>query len=171
MINIEIKAKIYNPEKARNYLRNEHAEFIGIDHQIDTYFVVKKGKLKLREGNIENALIYYIREAVATPKKSEIMLYKLHKGGTLKDILLKILDVDIVVDKKREIYFIDNVKFLIDEVKGLGNFIEIEAIDENETIGDEILRRQCERYVDALGVSPSDILKNSYSDMLKEISR
>ena len=34
------------------------------------------------------------------------------------------------MDKKREIYFIHNVKFHIDNVKNLGTFIEIEAIDE-----------------------------------------
>ncbi len=33
-----------------------HPKFAGTDHQIDTYFNTAKGRLKLREGNIEKAL-------------------------------------------------------------------------------------------------------------------
>ena len=56
-LNIEIKAKCQVPEKIHQILRKKEAEFKGIDHQIDTYFNVNDGRLKLREGNIENHLI------------------------------------------------------------------------------------------------------------------
>jgi len=42
-----------------------HPKFQGLDHQIDTYFNVQKGRLKLREGNIENSLINYDRKNVS----------------------------------------------------------------------------------------------------------
>jgi hypothetical protein len=58
-INIEIKARCNNPDKIRTILKSKAAKFKGIDHQIDTYFKVNSGRLKLREGNIENFLIFF----------------------------------------------------------------------------------------------------------------
>ena len=52
----------------------------------------------------------------------------------------------IVVDKKRKIYFIDNVKFHFGKVEGLGTFIEVEAIDNKEEFTIEELKRQCDKY-------------------------
>jgi len=62
ILNIEIKAKSNNQDKIRELLKSKHADFKGVDHQIDTYFKVNFGRLKLREGNIENNLIHYNRE-------------------------------------------------------------------------------------------------------------
>ena len=58
-LNVEIKAKCSDPKRVRNILESKGAEYRGLDHQIDTYFRVPNGRLKLREGNIENALIFY----------------------------------------------------------------------------------------------------------------
>lgn len=165
-INIEIKAKCLQHERIRVILKSHHAEFKGIDHQIDTYFKVNYGRLKLREGNIENHLIFYEREDTAGPKKSEVILYKTEPGSPLKDILTKSLGILIVVDKQREIYFIDNVKFHIDSVKGLGTFVEIEAIDFDGTIGKEKLREQCQYYLELFQINPADLISVSYSDLL-----
>ena len=55
-INIEIKAKCLNQIRIREIIKSHKADFKGIDHQIDTYFKVSSGRLKLREGNIENYL-------------------------------------------------------------------------------------------------------------------
>ncbi len=57
-INIEIKAKLKNSDLIIKILKNQRARFIGTDHQIDTYFKVPYGRLKLREGSIENYLIF-----------------------------------------------------------------------------------------------------------------
>ena len=54
-LNVEIKARCNSPEKIHQILKAQNAEFKGIDHQIDTYFDVPNGRLKLREGNIEEA--------------------------------------------------------------------------------------------------------------------
>lgn len=58
---IEIKARCLDQDKVRNILIGENADFKGKDHQIDTYFNVHNGRLKLREGTIENNLIHYER--------------------------------------------------------------------------------------------------------------
>lgn len=69
-LNVEIKARCRNPEFIRNYLRSKNAKFTGVDKQTDTYFEVSAGRLKLREGNIENNLIFYNRNNQAGPKCS-----------------------------------------------------------------------------------------------------
>jgi predicted adenylyl cyclase CyaB len=163
---VEIKAKCSYPERIREILKSKNADFKGTDYQIDTYFKVNIGRLKLREGNIENYLIYYEREDVKGPKKSKVILYKITPDPALKEILSKVLGVLVVVDKKREIYFIDNVKFHIDTVKNLGDFVEIEAIDAGGNIGEKKLREQCKFYRDLFGIQQDELISVSYSDLL-----
>lgn len=165
-MNIEIKARSNNQEEIKEILRCRNAEFRGIDYQIDTYFNVPFGRLKLREGNIENHLIQYNREEKEGPKQSNITLYKSTPNSSLKDILAKSLGILVTVDKRREIYFIDNVKFHIDRVRDLGNFIEIEAIDKNPSIGRKKLLEQCNLYMNLFKISERDLISSSYSDLL-----
>ena len=70
------------------------------------------------------------------------------------------------MDKKREIYFIDNVKFHIDGVEDLGTFIEIEAIDKDGSIGKEKLLEQCQSFLDLFKIPQEDLISVSYSDLL-----
>lgn len=165
-INIEIKARCSNPENIEQILLDENANFKGLDHQIDTYFNVPKGRLKLREGNIENSLIFYERENISGPKKSQVQLYKTKPESGLKKVLYHSLGINIIVDKKRKIFFIENIKFHIDEVKGLGSFVEIEAIDKHGTIGQTKLEAQCDRYIKKFAINNNDLISVSYSDLL-----
>ena len=165
-INIEIKAKSDNQAQVRAVLKSKNAQFHGVDHQVDTYFSVPFGRLKLREGKIENYLIHYERENKEGPKQSNVILFKSDPKSSLKELLTKGLGVLVVVDKQREIYFIDNVKFHIDVVKNLGTFVEIEAIDKEGTIGKEKLVEQCQHFLDLFAIAESDLISVSYSDLL-----
>jgi predicted adenylyl cyclase CyaB len=165
-INIEIKAKTTDQEKIRKILKSNNADFKGVDHQVDTYFKVGSGRLKLREGNIENNLIHYERENKSGPKKSLVILYKYSPNQNLKEILTKSLGVLAVVDKQREIYFINNVKFHLDRVVGLGTFVEIEAIDKDGSMENEKLLEQCNHYINLLNISQKDLVEKSYSDLM-----
>lgn len=167
-INIEIKAKSNNQDGIREILKSKDAELGGIDHQIDTYFKVNFGRLKLREGNIENHLIHYDREDKDEPKQSNVILFKSDPKSSLKEILTKALSILVVVDKEREIYFIDNVKFHIDTVKDLGTFVEIEAIDNDGSIDKDKLLKQCNNYLELFEIPKNDLISVSYSDMLLE---
>ena len=165
-LNIEIKAKCNDHEKIRAILKSRNADFKGTDHQIDTYFKVNNGRLKLREGNIENFLVFYEREDKEGPKQSDVILFKSDPNSSLKEILLTSIGTLVVVDKQREIYFIENVKFHIDTVKNLGTFMEIEAIDSNGAFGKEKLLEQCQNYLDLFGIPKHDLISVSYSDLL-----
>jgi len=164
--NIEIKAKCKNKEKIRKILESNKAVFKGTDHQIDTYFKVSLGRLKLREGNIENNLIYYERENKSGPKQSNIILLKSNPNSNLKELLTKSIGILTIVDKSREIFFIDNVKFHIDTVKNLGDFIEIEAIDNEENIGIQKIQEQCNNFKKLLDIKDADLISDSYSDLI-----
>ncbi len=165
ILNVEIKAKSHNHDEIRTILKRKNAEYKGMDHQIDTYFNVNNGRLKLREGDIENNLIHYIREDKKGPKQSNIILFKSSPNTTLKDILTAANGILTIIDKEREIYFVDNVKFHIDTVKDLGTFIEIEAIDKNGDIGKEKLLLQCEYYLNLFNIQKENLISVSYSDL------
>ena len=167
-VNIEFKARCHNLDKIRTILMSNKAEFKGKDHQIDSYFKVPSGRLKLREGTIETALIYYERPDTADIKQSNIILHhpKSHNVSTLKQVLEKSLEILVVVDKEREIYFIENVKFHIDQVKNLGEFVEVEAIDTKGTFSINKLQDQCDYYQKLFEFSDIDLIAESYSDLL-----
>ncbi|UCE13162.1 MAG: class IV adenylate cyclase [Candidatus Heimdallarchaeota archaeon] len=167
-INIEFKARSANNKKIKEILISKQAISKGIDHQIDTYFKVNSGRLKLREGSIENALIHYQRKDQKGPKQSNVALFPVDPGSStsLKKILTHALGILVVVDKHRAIYFIENVKFHLDSVKKLGEFVEVEAIDSDGTIGIEKLHNQCHRYLEEFEIREEDLVSNSYSDLL-----
>ena len=164
-LNIEFKAVCSNLAMAEEKLKQLAPRFIGTDHQRDTYYRVPKGRLKLREGNIENALIYYERENKAGSKQSDVILFKHEPSPELKEILEKMHGIKTVIEKYRKIYFAENVKFHFDVVKGLGEFIEVEAIDTDGSIGKEKLQHQCDHYAAFFEIRPEDFLSVSYSDM------
>jgi len=167
IVNIEIKAAIKELAPVQVILEEYDAFYHGEDHQIDTYFCVEQGRLKLRQGNIENALIAYQRPESKDLKKSVIDLQPLPKDtSALLQILTTNLGVWKVVDKRRKIYFIDNVKFHLDTVEGLGHFVEIEAISHDGQYTEERLRAQCMYYVKLLGIDMNSFIDQSYSDMI-----
>ncbi len=165
-VNIEIKTRCAEPERIREILRSRGARFVGTDHQVDTYFRVPRGRLKLREGNIENALIFYQRPDQKGPKRSDVLMCAAVPGSGLKEVLSHSLGVEVIVDKQREIYFIENVKFHIDQVQGLGSFVEIEAIGTDANRED--LLRYCSEYLELFGIRDADLVERSYSDLLSD---
>jgi len=165
-INIEFKAKAKSVEKVRSFLMKNHSRHLGIDHQKDTYFnIQKEGRLKLREGNIENSLIFYRRENIQGAKQSDVNLVKLEANSGMREALRKSAGIKVVVDKKREIFFIENVKFHLDKVQGLGKFIEVEAIDTGGISKDKLIE-QCDHYIEKFEIEKNDFIQVSYSDLI-----
>ena len=84
----------------------------------------------------------------------------------MKQILVKTLGIKVVIDKKRKIYFIGNVKFHFDQVEELGSFVEVEAIDSEGNMGIEPLIDQCNEYAHLFGIAKEQFIAGSYSDLL-----
>ena len=171
-INIEIKACTSEHNFIREFLNNHGAVFKGVDHQIDTYFPVRNGRLKIREGDIENCLIHYDRDNKSGPKRCEYNIIKFKPNDPvlrrLKEILMGSIGVLTVVNKEREIYFLGNTKFHIDTVKGLGKYFEIEVINTGEA-DESMLKKQCENYLEKLRIKDEQLTNESYSDMMLRI--
>jgi len=163
---VELKAKIDNIDKVREKILKLNAEFIGKFHQIDTYFNVPRGRLKLREveGKPYAQLIYYERENIAAPKKSEVFILEISNPEEFKEKTEKVLGVKSVVDKVREVYVYRETKIHLDSVKGLGFFIEFEK----ETLESEIeeTRSFLEKLMKKLEIRWENLIESSYGELI-----
>lgn len=169
MIKVRNEARIDDPDTLRAKLKEKNPIFKGLDHQIDTYFKVPKGRLKIREGTVESCLVYYERPDDSGPKRCDYVIEQFEPGDPaidgIKSVLTASNGIIAVVDKRREIYYIDNVKFHIDNVESLGSFFEIEAIGA-DNMSENDLRKQCGYYLEMLGIGEDQLLDVSYSDMI-----
>ena len=163
---VEIKARCTNFDRVRRRLEEAGARLQGTDHQTDTYFRVSAGRLKLRQGNIENTLIFYQRQDQKEAKRSDVFLCPSQEPAQLLGLLSAALSTLVIVRKERQIYWLENVKIHLDQVAELGRFVEIEAIDLEHTLTESELRTQCRDLQTKLGIGESDLIDGSYSDML-----
>lgn len=168
----EFKARLKNERHIRAALKELRARFIGTDHQMDTYFRVPFGRLKVREGRIENALISYERPNEPRARKSRVEILPLPRRNSLKAVLEAALGVLVVVKKRREIYFVGSVKIHLDRVPGLGKFVEVEAIKASHAprpksgAGDAPILKQARKFQNLFRIQDSEIVPESYSDLV-----
>ena len=166
LLNFEFKAHLHHPAHVRATLKRLRARFLGTDHQIDTYFRVPAGRLKIRAGRVENSLIFYQRTDSAHARRSTVEMMLLPRRNSVRAILSLALGVLAVVDKRREIFFVGNVKIHLDRVRGLGTFVEVEAMTRSGDI--RKVRAQAAKFQKLFAISPADIVPQSYSDLILE---
>jgi predicted adenylyl cyclase CyaB len=164
LLNFEFKAHLHDAAHVRATLKRLRARFLGTDHQVDTYFRVPAGRLKIREGRIENSLIFYQRTNSAHARRSTVEMMLLPRRNSVWAILSRALGVLAVVDKRREIYFVGNVKIHLDRVRGLGTFVEVEAMTRTGDL--RKVRAQAAKFQKLFAISPADIVPLSYSDLI-----
>lgn len=164
--NIELKARLPSLEAARAIARQVATASLGVEHQVDTYFACRQGRLKLREiAGRDAQLVWYARADTAAAKASEYTLVAVAHPAALKQALAGACGVTVVVDKRREIYLHHNVRIHLDEVRGLGAFLEFEAVV-GEAADDAQGRGQVEALTRRFGLQPEDLVAGSYSDLL-----
>ena len=165
--NLEFKAETESLEPLRANLRALEAEFSGRLHQIDTYFDVPKGRLKLREvEDYGGTLVYYERPDAAESRYSHYQLCDIANHTPFKQMMSDVLGVKVIVEKNRELWIYGNTRIHLDEVFDLGEFIELETVirDQSET------EAQAEHnYLkETLHIAAADLIPVSYSDLLLE---
>jgi adenylate cyclase, class 2 len=175
-LNVEIKARVSDSKEIDKILEGLTIDSKRTEIQEDTYFKIQTGgRLKLRQIKSTlgaySELIQYDRFDDPNPKISAVTLIQIEPGSELENILLDSFEVSVKVHKTRRIYFAGNVKIHKDVVYGLGEFVEIGAIDSDGTIGEKKLREQCENYMGVLKIKKEDLISCSYSDMLLEKQR
>jgi adenylate cyclase class IV len=164
--NIELKARCGDlAETARRALA-AGAVRAGVLEQADTYFHVPNGRLKLRETVGKPAeLIWYARANDPAVRDSNYYLIPTPDPEVTRVALGQALGVRGRVVKRRELLMYHNVRIHLDEVNGLGTFLEFEAVispDAAEAISLERLAT----LTAALGVRDEDRIARSYSDLL-----
>ncbi len=164
--NVEFKARVQQLDFYEQKLLALKAVHIESQQQVDTYFNTKQARLKLRETAGQNSLIHYDRPNTSTAKQSEIIYFQHLPDLALKSILSTHLGIKTVVDKTRRIYAIENVRFHLDLVQGLGTFIEVEARNENNQHTTEELKNQCAFYFDVFKLHEKNLIHLSYSDLM-----
>ncbi|MCC6153411.1 MAG: class IV adenylate cyclase [Candidatus Hydrogenedentes bacterium] len=164
MRNIELKARLGDLKRAAEVCRKLGAVFQTDIRQVDTYFVVASGRLKLRENDPGNCeLIHYHRADEASSKASD---YKIVQGSPeLREMLAAALGVRCVVRKVRGLWLWENVRIHLDTVEGLGTFIEFEAVL-GERLDDADGYRKLARLREAFGIGDEDLIERSYVDLM-----
>jgi predicted adenylyl cyclase CyaB len=163
--NVELKARDRDAARSLRASLDLGAEDRGWLQQLDTYFKVPSGRLKLREQEGEAQLIYYERPDEAIERVSNYRIVPVDDADALKDALAAALGVLVAVEKSRHLLIWRNVRIHLDEVPGLGSFIELEAVAEP----DSDLTREYENVAElrqTLGIADERIVALGYSDEL-----
>ena len=167
MPNIEIKATCSDLKTARLVANQLKTDYLGIDEQIDTYFITQNGRFKLRESSLSGSyLIPYVRENSAGPKKSDYLKINVDNSEKTKELFINLLGLKNVVKKTREIFLINNVRVHLDQVDNLGSFIEFEAVYENPQ-DEEMETEKVEELIKKFNIKSSDLMTNSYLEIKK----
>ena len=167
MTNIEIKARFRRTRRSNNTLKKIGAHFEAVESQIDTYFNVDNGRLKIRERDTgAPQLIQYFREDKHSPRPSYYEIVHLGSVERVKKTLQKEHGIRAVVRKKREIWIWEKVRIHFDIVERLGDFIEFEAVmdDKSEMM---IREEEVRRLMVEFGIDEQHLVKESYVDLME----
>ncbi len=165
--NIELKARLRQPTRQTEIaagLSDVPPRFM---EQTDTYFNVPRGRLKLREAESSGELVYYERNDKAGPKRSDYRLVAVPDPAALRTLLAAALGIRGIVQKRRRLFQVGQTRIHIDDVRGLGAFIELEVVlapDEPDERGQAVAAGLMQR----LEIDPRDLVEGSYIDLLTQ---
>ncbi|HZA54673.1 MAG TPA: class IV adenylate cyclase [Candidatus Udaeobacter sp.] len=165
--NIEIKAKVKNPNDLHRLLEKCSDTACEVILQEDIFFRTVTGRLKLRVSASDHSeLIYYERENSPGPKRSKYLASRCTDPAPLRTLLATALGIRGVVRKRRWLYSINHTRIHVDDVEGLGPFVEIEVVlnegqtlEDGETVADEIMKK--------LDIHKADLVEEAYIDLLE----
>ena len=166
--NIEIKARVDDFEDLKARAQSLSDQPLKILPQEDTFFNTPKGRLKLRiQTPHQGQLIYYERPDQDGPKRSDYYLAETNNPENLKQTLSLALGVRGVVRKTRYLYMAGQTRIHLDDVEGLGYFMELEVVmrtgqndAEGQAIAEDLMRR--------LGVREEALLEGAYMDLIEQ---
>jgi adenylate cyclase, class 2 len=165
-INIEIKA--LDPNRAATLERCRLLDTVdaGLLHQRDTYFAVARGTLKLREelGSGTAELILYERPADDGIRSSHYVRAPV-AGEETRRLLERALPIVGVVEKRRHLFLWNQIRIHLDEVEGLGSFVELEAIVSERMSADEA-RAAIDVLLKSLEIDPATLEPGGYLELL-----
>ncbi len=127
--NVEIKARVPDLAPIRQRVESISDGPAVILDQEDIFYTVPQGRLKLRIlGLGRGELILYHRSDVAGPKTSNYQIAPTREPEVLRAILSHVLPTRAVVRKRRWLYHVGQTRVHLDQVAGLGDFVELEVV-------------------------------------------
>ncbi len=164
--NIEIKARVSDPARKRELAASLADIPPTVLQQTDTFFPGARGRLKLRQlSPTHGELISYHRADVAGTKQSRYLISRTDDPAALREVLADAYGTGTVVTKTRLLYLVGQTRIHLDEVTGLGSFLELEVVLANGQSPDEG-HRIAREIMAALEVGEEDLLTGAYADML-----
>ncbi len=166
--NVEIKARVDDIAALRRRAEALSDTAVKVIEQRDTFYVVPRGRLKLRVlGPNACELICYERPDGTTARASDYALVRSDDPETFERILATALVVRGVVAKTRFLYLVGRTRVHVDEVEGLGAYMELEVVLEDGQTVDEGTRVAEQLMID-LGLPDAKRVAGAYIDLLEE---
>lgn len=165
--NVEIKARLRDPERVRRFLQDATGGPPQIIEQEDTFFPAATGRLKIRIlGPGRGELIAYRRADAAGPKVSEYLVVPTTEPALLRDALAAALGARGTVRKTRLLFLVGATRVHLDTVERLGDFLELEVVlrPAQSVAEGEVVARELMEW---LGIPETDLLEEAYIDMLE----
>jgi predicted adenylyl cyclase CyaB len=165
--NIEIKARVRDFPDLKRRAESLSDSPLEVIPQEDTFFVTPQGRLKLRVlAPDRGQLIYYMRPDQNGPKRSDYYIYQTSDPENLKKTLALAYGVRGVVRKTRYLYMVGQTRLHLDDVEGLGQFLELEVVmraDQSDADGQAVAHELMRK----LGIESSDLIEGAYMDLIE----
>ncbi len=164
--NIEIKARVHDVNDFRERAASFSDTPVERIPQEDVFFHAPRGRLKLRVLAPDSGqLVYYTRPDRPGPKRSDYRICATGQPKEMISLLSTALGVKGIVRKTRYLFLAGQTRIHLDEVEGLGAFMELEVMlrpgqpdDEGVAIAESLMRR--------LGIRPDDLIEGAYLDLM-----
>jgi predicted adenylyl cyclase CyaB len=162
--NLELKAHISSVAAAVRIAHRLNAHAKGVLQQRDIYYKVPRGRLKLRIIKDRSAeLIFYSRPNKKGSRYSDYFVLPVDDAVLTNALCTAAFGQKVVVEKKRRLFLYKNSRIHLDEVHGLGTFVEFEVLVKHGI-------RQAQKLLEVLSkefaIKQTAVLVFSYSDML-----
>jgi len=165
--NVEIKAAVATLNAVRQAALPRASGPPETIAQIDTFFVVRHGRLKVRQfADGSGELIAYRRKDQSGPKVSSYSIVPTDDAAALVEILAKLAPIRGRVVKSRELFLIGRTRVHLDEVDSLGSFVELEVVLNNDEPA-ESGTQEAHELMERLGIPRDSLVPDAYIDLLE----
>jgi predicted adenylyl cyclase CyaB len=167
LANIEIKARYPDLDEAARIAVSLGA----VDHaprrQRDLYYRVPRGRLKLRQTDTApDELVLYLRPDAPGPRRADYQVIPVPGESRTEELLETILGLEVIVEKTRRLFLLDTTRIHLDEVTGLGRFIEFEAVHPHgDTAAATAARKSVDHLIRTFNIPPANLIPHSYREL------
>lgn len=168
--NIEIKARLRDAAEF-DTVAARAAALSGTPGQVieqdDRFYPVPQGRLKLRRfgGGARAELIHYHRPDQDAARASDYLRTEVADADALDATLRRALGDAGRVRKRRLLFLVGPTRIHLDEVEGLGRFMELEVVL-HDALSDADGQRIAEALMVDLGLAQAPRVASAYRDLL-----